>query len=196
MHAIANIPAECPSACIARFLGHRSLPENSVGSASASPFSRPAQRSLTLRPAYSPSHPKVTLCTEGFSCLSFCYCSDCHRLERQLPGGVCTHWDAVPFHGAREMQASPPLPAPLCNPPSIVLACTERKSSSRCRDVGLQRLARPQQEPAPFRQVPEASRTITETRSAHLDHATIGAAGRFRAQDRISAEDTGFQPES
>jgi hypothetical protein len=32
------------------------FPESAVGSASASPFSRPAQRSLPLRPAYSPSH--------------------------------------------------------------------------------------------------------------------------------------------
>jgi hypothetical protein len=27
-------------------------------------------------------------------------CSGCFRLER-LPGGVCTHWKAPPFHGAR-----------------------------------------------------------------------------------------------
>jgi hypothetical protein len=38
--------------------------------------------------------------------IAFCNCSDCYRLERQLPGGIRTHEDAVPFHGAREMRAS------------------------------------------------------------------------------------------
>ena len=27
-------------------------------------------------------------------------CSDCYRLERQLPGGLRTHWKTVPLHGA------------------------------------------------------------------------------------------------
>jgi hypothetical protein len=80
------------------------FPEISVGSASASPFSRPAQRSLTLRPAYSPSHPTDDPYTRGFNRLSLCGCSDCYRLERQLPGGIRTHWDAVPFHGARGVE--------------------------------------------------------------------------------------------
>ena len=31
--------------------------------------------------------------------------SDCYRLERQLPGGVRTHWVTAPFHGARIGQA-------------------------------------------------------------------------------------------
>src|SRR5580693_6556397 len=30
-------------------------------------------------------------------------CSDCFRLER-LPGGVCTHWKAPPYHGAHPDQ--------------------------------------------------------------------------------------------
>src|SRR5436309_13543580 len=41
------------------------LPPHSAESASASPFSRPAQHSLVLRPACSPSHPAVTLYIEG-----------------------------------------------------------------------------------------------------------------------------------
>ena len=43
---------------------------------------------------------KVTLYTEGSNRLSLCDCSDCYRLERQLPGGVRTHWKTVPLHGA------------------------------------------------------------------------------------------------
>ena len=27
-------------------------------------------------------------------------CSDYYRLERQLPGGIRTHWKTVPLHGA------------------------------------------------------------------------------------------------
>jgi hypothetical protein len=42
----------------------------------------------------------VTLYTEGFSRPSLRDCSDCYRLERQLPGGVRTHWKTVPSHGA------------------------------------------------------------------------------------------------
>ena len=41
------------------------LPRNAGGSAPTLPFSRPAQRSLTLRPAYSPSR-LATLYTGGF----------------------------------------------------------------------------------------------------------------------------------
>ena len=44
------------------------LPSNRDGSAPALRFSRPAQRSLTLRPACSPSR-LATLCTRGFSSL-------------------------------------------------------------------------------------------------------------------------------
>jgi hypothetical protein len=36
---------------------------------------------------------------EGFSHFVTSDCSDCFRLER-LPGGVCTHWKAPPYHGA------------------------------------------------------------------------------------------------
>ena len=31
-------------------------------------------------------------------------CSGCFRLER-LPGGICTHWKAPPFHGARQKRS-------------------------------------------------------------------------------------------
>jgi hypothetical protein len=44
---------------------------------------------------------KVTLYTEGFSRLSLYDCSDYYRLERQLPGGLRTHWKTVPLHGAQ-----------------------------------------------------------------------------------------------
>ena len=43
------------------------FPDNVVGSACTSSFSRPAQRSLALRPAHSRRHLYVTRYTEGFS---------------------------------------------------------------------------------------------------------------------------------
>ena len=43
------------------------FPDNVVGSACTSSFSRPAQRSLALRPAHSRRHLYVTCYTEGFS---------------------------------------------------------------------------------------------------------------------------------
>jgi len=99
MHAIVTTPAEHLGASIARFPRQSSLPRNSDGSASALSFSRPARRSLPyglhIRQA-----TKVALYTGGFSRLSMYDCSDCYRLERQLPGGLRTHWKTVPLHGA------------------------------------------------------------------------------------------------
>jgi hypothetical protein len=65
-HAVATTPAEPLGAFFAHFPSDNSLPRLSRGSASALHFSRIAQRSLTLRPAYSPS-PLRALFTEGFS---------------------------------------------------------------------------------------------------------------------------------
>ena len=56
------------------------LPRNSGGSAPALPFSRPAQRSLTLRPAYSPSR-LATLYTGGFG-----------DVVAYVPAPVATDW--------------------------------------------------------------------------------------------------------
>ena len=58
---------------------------------------------------------RVTACTLALSLYivtrypkasATCYlhdCSGCFRLERS-PGGICTHWKAPPFHGARQTQ--------------------------------------------------------------------------------------------
>jgi hypothetical protein len=55
MHAVATTPVELQGASFVHFPGSSSLPRNLGGSASTSRLSRLAQRSLTLRPAYSPS---------------------------------------------------------------------------------------------------------------------------------------------
>jgi hypothetical protein len=66
VRAVATTPAEEPGACFAHFPSPVSLPPVRVESASASRFSRPAQRSLALRPAHSQGG-KPTLYTRGFS---------------------------------------------------------------------------------------------------------------------------------
>ena len=67
------------------------LPPNSAESASALPFSRPAQRSLSLRPVGSLSPLRTLLHREAFQLQFLCDCLDCYRLERPLPGGRLTH---------------------------------------------------------------------------------------------------------
>ena len=57
-HATANTPAEPAGACVACFPTAASLPRINGGSASALPVSRPARRSLALRPACSLSRPR------------------------------------------------------------------------------------------------------------------------------------------
>ena len=87
MHAVANTPAESQSAHFALFPHDGSLPRFLGGSASALRLSRPAQRSLTLRPAYLPSHLHDPLHRrlQPLRCLHGC--SDCYRLERPCRTG-------------------------------------------------------------------------------------------------------------
>ena len=76
------------------------FPDNVVGSACTSSFSRPcsaftrvAARTLARSPIRDQLHRRLQ---------PFCYLHDCSgrfRLER-LPGGACTHWKAPPWHGA------------------------------------------------------------------------------------------------
>ena len=90
MHAVATIPAESLGAHFARFPSDGSLPRKIDGSASALRFSRPAQRSLALRPAYSSSHLPDPL-HRRLQPLRYLHdCSDYYRLERKLPGGIRT----------------------------------------------------------------------------------------------------------
>ena len=67
MRAAVTTPAEPAGARVARFPAGGSLPRYSGGSASASPVSRPAQRSLALRPAWSLNRPWRPVAPECFS---------------------------------------------------------------------------------------------------------------------------------
>ena len=66
--AVANTPAGLMELVRSYRSTNFVLPSNRGGSAPALSVSRPAQRSLTLRPARSPSR-LATLCTRGFSSL-------------------------------------------------------------------------------------------------------------------------------
>ncbi len=87
-HAATNTPAETPGARVARFPDAGCLPRNNGGSASASSFSRPARRSLALRPACSLSRPEGGPSRRSASVhvVTSMTRSDGFRLERQLAG--------------------------------------------------------------------------------------------------------------
>ena len=91
MRAAANTPAEPAGARVARFPADGSLPLNRAGSASALHVSRPARRSLALRPAWSLNRPRRPFCRSASDdVVTSIIRSDCYRLERQLPGGIRT----------------------------------------------------------------------------------------------------------
>ena len=83
MRAAANTPAEPAGASVARFPADGSLPRITARSASALPFSRPAQRSLALRPACSLNRP-----WRPFSSECFRRCRYLLRPLRLLPAGA------------------------------------------------------------------------------------------------------------
>ena len=101
MRAAAITPAEPVGACVARFPTGASLPRFCGGSASALHVSRPARRSLVLRPAWSLNRPWRPVTSECFR-----RCRYLHHPLRLLPAGVTVAGrDSHPlkngaFHGA------------------------------------------------------------------------------------------------
>src|SRR5437667_8109344 len=76
------------------------LPTNRGGSAPALSVSGPAQRSLALRPACSPSR-LATLCTRGFSSLVASTAAlIATGWSEPVPGRVYSRCGPPPFHGA------------------------------------------------------------------------------------------------
>ena len=79
------------------------LPLFPGGSTSASTVSRPARRSLAFRPAWSLSRPRRPF----YQSASAHIVTSMNRFgryqpERQLLGGIRTHQESAPFHGALE----------------------------------------------------------------------------------------------
>ena len=102
LHAVANTPAGLMEFVRSYHSISFGLPRNRGGSAPALVFSRPAQRSLTLRPARSPSR-LATLYTRGFSSL---VASPAALIatgwSEPVPGRVYPRCGPTPFHGAPE----------------------------------------------------------------------------------------------
>src|SRR2546429_9761489 len=98
LHAVANTPAglmELVRSCLSTNFG---LPRNRGGSAPALVFSRPAQRSLTLRPARLPSR-LAALCTRGFSRLVASPALIATRGGEPVPGRGYPRPGPPPFSG-------------------------------------------------------------------------------------------------
>ena len=70
MRATAITPAEPAGARVVRFPADGSLPRETGGSASALSVSRPARRSLALRPAMVAEPPKAALFVEVLQTMS------------------------------------------------------------------------------------------------------------------------------
>ena len=77
------------------------LPLITGGSASASSVSRPARRSLAFRPAWSLSRPRRPFYQSASAhVVTSMNRPGRYQPERQLLGGIRTHQESAPFHGA------------------------------------------------------------------------------------------------
>ena len=77
------------------------LPLFTGGSAPALTVSRPARRSLAFRPAWSLSRPWRPVCQSASAhVVTSMNRPGCYQPERQLLGGIRTHQESAPFHGA------------------------------------------------------------------------------------------------
>ena len=83
MRTTATTPAEPAGASVARFPANGSLPRIRAGSASASPFSRPAQRSLRVAARMVADPPKGAFYLECFE-----QCRYLHHPLQLLPAGA------------------------------------------------------------------------------------------------------------
>ena len=81
-----------------------SLPLLPGGSAPATGVSGPAQRSHKFRPACSLSRPDAALWHQSASIYIVTSVNrpGCYQPKRQVLGGIRTHQENAPFHGARE----------------------------------------------------------------------------------------------
>lgn len=86
MHAIANIPAQCPGAFVARFPGHIRLPRRHGRVGLCINLFETCSAFTLVTACILAKSPMVILYTEGFSPPSLRGCSDCFRLERQFAG--------------------------------------------------------------------------------------------------------------
>ncbi|HZI75622.1 MAG TPA: IS3 family transposase [Gemmatimonadales bacterium] len=99
MRAATTTPVEPSGADLARLPDDGGLPQHYDGSASTLIVSRPAQCSLTLRPAWPTAPQKGTFPGVLQTIRRLLIRPGCFRLERELPGGICTHGTSAPWQG-------------------------------------------------------------------------------------------------
>ena len=105
MRAATTTPVEPSGADLARFPGGGGLPRSCGGSASTLTLSRPAQCSLALRPAWPTAPQKGTFPGVLQTIRRLLIRPGCFRLERELPGGICTHGTSAPWQGTHNLTA-------------------------------------------------------------------------------------------
>src|SRR5690349_12978707 len=101
MRAATTTPVEPSGADLARLPDDGGLPQHYDGSASTLIVSRPAQCSLTLRPAWPTAPQKGTFPGVLQTIRRLLIRPGCFRLERELPGGICTHGTSAPWQGTQ-----------------------------------------------------------------------------------------------
>ena len=101
MRAAIFTPVRPSDAFLARLSDDGGLPIPLVGRLSRLIFSRPRRCSLLLRPAW-PADPQKGPFPEVLQTIRrLLIRSGCFRLERELPGGVCTHVIGAPWQGTQ-----------------------------------------------------------------------------------------------
>jgi hypothetical protein len=101
MRAAIFTPVRPSEACLARLSDDGGLPIPLVGRLSRLIFSRPRRCSLSLRPAW-PADPQKGPFPEVLQTIRrLLIRPGCFRLERELPGGVCTHVIGAPWQGTQ-----------------------------------------------------------------------------------------------
>jgi hypothetical protein len=103
MRAATTTPVEPSGADLARLPDDGGLPRYYGGSASTLTLSRPAQCSLALRPAWPTAPQKGTFPGVLQTIRHLLIRPGCFRLERELPGGICTHGTGAPSQGTHNI---------------------------------------------------------------------------------------------
>jgi len=102
MHAAATTPAEPLAVCRSTLPSDGSLPQMTGGSASALSVSRPAQRSLALRPACSLGRPRQPVTPEYFDCfVTSAAAPIATGWSDSCRAGILSRWSPTPLHGIR-----------------------------------------------------------------------------------------------
>src|SRR6202040_2266689 len=100
VHAVATTPAQRLSASSARFLSRISLPDKGDSVGPRIGIFEDCSAFIHITACTLVGSPKVIRYIEGFSHFVTSMTAPTTSGWSILPGGICTHWKAPPFHGA------------------------------------------------------------------------------------------------